>query len=361
MPSDFESLPTIGKLFEDIAALLHKHVGLPSKDCAILAYWAIATWFPDNLLFFPSVVVSVPATTADALLRTLTAVCRRPVLLGELSPATVRRLPIDKIRPTLLIRESQLSRHTSAMLNASNQPGYLFLAGNTFQQLYCPKCIYVGESLNDSAALSNSVVIHLDGILTGYPGLPADEEITSFQNRLLHYRFLNRDKVAAGNFRVSGFQPEITLVANVLAAAIVDDVELQRGIIEVLKERDEQSRIDRASGLSGVVLRAVLFHSHQKGRQEVFVHEIAATVNRFYGEEGESLKVSNEKVGHALKRLGLYGRRLGSAGRGLTFDKSLQAETHRLGQAYDVLAFAAECTYCHELQASQSEAVVQGV
>ena len=30
-------------------------------------------------------------------------------------------------------------------------------------------------------------------------------------------------------------------MAEVLAAAIVDDVDLQRGVIEVLKDRDEQS------------------------------------------------------------------------------------------------------------------------
>jgi hypothetical protein len=105
-------------------------------------------------------------------------------------------------------------------------------------------------------------------------------EITSFQNRLLSYRLLNHDQVAAANFRVSGFRPEISIVADVLAAAIVDDVELQRGIMEVLKDRDEQSRVDRATGVNELVLRAVLFHCHQKD-QRTFVREIAATANRF--------------------------------------------------------------------------------
>jgi len=34
--------------------------------------------------------------------------------------------------------------------------------------------------------------------------------------------------------------------------------------------------------------------------QRTFVREIAATANRFYAEDGESLKVSSETVGHAL-------------------------------------------------------------
>jgi len=77
-------------------------------------------------------------------------VCRRPVLLAELSPAILRKLPINEITPTLLIREPQLNRYMSALLNASNQPGYLFFSGNTFQQRYCPKCVYVGECFKDS-------------------------------------------------------------------------------------------------------------------------------------------------------------------------------------------------------------------
>jgi hypothetical protein len=361
LPTDVEHFRTIRELFNGISALLHKHVMLPRKDCSLLAYWAIATWFTDYLPFLPSVIISGPASIADLLLRTLLAVCRRPVLLGELSPAILRKLPINEITPTLLIREPQLSRYTSALLNASNRPGYLFYSGQTFQQLYCPKCIYVGEYFDGPLSTSNSVHIPLSGrALTPRHVLPAKEEITSFQNRLFTYRLFNHDKVAIANFRVSGFRPEVSIVADALAAPIVDDAELQRGIIEALKDRDEQSRVDRATGVNGLVLRAVLFHCHQKDQQK-FVREIAATTNRFYAEDGESLKVSNETVGHVLKSLGLYSHRLGNAGRGLIFDRATQSHAHRLGQGYDVLTVETTCEYCHELQQSQSEEVVQVV
>jgi len=70
------------------------------------------------------------------------------------------------------------------------------------------------------SATSNSVRINLGGsALIPSHGLPAKEEITSFQNRLHSYRLLNHDQVAAANFRVSGFRPEISIVADVLAAA----------------------------------------------------------------------------------------------------------------------------------------------
>ena len=56
-------------------------------------------------------------------------------------------------------------------------------------------------------------------------------------------------------------------------------------------------------GLNGVALRALLFHCHQ----------------------------------NVLKYLGLYSRRLGNAGRGLTTDKATQLPVHQLGYSHKVL------------------------
>jgi hypothetical protein len=306
-------------------------------------------------------VISGPVSTADLLLRTLVAVCRRPVLLGELSPAILRKLPIDELTPTLLIREPRLNRQTAALLNASNQPWYLFSSGKTFHRLYCPKCIYVGEGLKTASELSDNIHINLTGneFRSDYL-LPTDEEVASFQNRLFSYRLLNRKKIAIPNLDVSRFRPEISVMADVLAAPIMDDPELQAGVIELLKDRDEQSRIDRATGVNGRVLQAVLFHCHQKDQRK-FVRELADTSNRLSGQDGESLNLSSEKVGHILKDLGLHTRRLGNAGRGLMFDKTTQSHAHSLGQVYDVLAVEPTCEYCHRVQQPQSEEVVQDV
>jgi hypothetical protein len=110
-----------------------------------------------------------------------------------------------------------------------------------------------------------------------------------------------------------------------------------------------------------MVLRAVLRHCHQADEQQVFVREIAATANQMYSEEGESLNISSETVGHVLKNLGLYTRRLGNAGRGLVLDKATQSRAHELGHANEVLSGSAgvpACGYCHKLQVQQTQEVV---
>jgi len=350
------------QLFDSIVALLRKHVMLSEKECSLLAYWSIATWFPDFLPFIPSVVITGPAAAADLLLRTLVAVCRRPVLLADASPAVLGALPLGALSPTLLMREPQLNKRMAALLDASSQPGYWVLRNKDFQQFYCAKCIYIGEAAGDQLSTPNSIHIRVGGnsLRSFYP-LPADDVIQDFQNRLLFYRIMRRDVVAASKFRVSGFRPEVCAIAQVLGASMGCDPELQRGIIELLKERDEQSRVDHASGQNGMVLRAVLWHCHQHNQQQVFVREIAATANQINREEGESLKISNETVGHVLKNLGLYTRRLGKAGRGLMLDKATQSRAHELSYASDVLPDSAgvpDCGHCHKMQLLETQEVV---
>jgi hypothetical protein len=264
--------------------------------------------------------------------------------------------------PTLLIRDLQLSKRMAALLDASNQPGYLVRSGKDFQTFYFAKCIYVGEQAKHQPLATNNIHIHVGGKSRRFlPPLPTDDVIRDFQSRLFSYRFLGHDKVAASKFRVVGFRPEVSVMAQVLGASIVDDPELQSGIIELLKERDEQSRVDRSSGQNGIVLRSVLWHCHQPDQQQLFVREIAATVNQIYSEEGESLKISSETVGHVLKNLGLYTRRLGNAGRGLVLDKTTQARAHELGYANEVLRDSSgvpACGHCHKVQLTQIEEVV---
>ncbi|MFZ0732726.1 MAG: hypothetical protein WAM79_10425, partial [Candidatus Sulfotelmatobacter sp.] len=80
-------------------AFLRSHTPLAEKDCSLVAYWAIGTWFLDFLPFLPSLVVTGPPLAADRLLRTLAAVCRRPLALADLSSAVLLTLPLNGLKP----------------------------------------------------------------------------------------------------------------------------------------------------------------------------------------------------------------------------------------------------------------------
>jgi hypothetical protein len=279
-----------------------------------------------------------------------------------MSPAILRALPVNELMLTLLISEPQLSKRMAALLEASNQPGYLVASGKDVRQFYCAKCIYLGEDGQQSTLRLQGIHIRVAGNgLIPARALPANDVTQYLQNQLFSFRVFDHDLVASSKFHVPGFLPEFCAVAQALGAPFVENPELQVGIIELLKEQDQQARIDRGSGLNAMVLRAVLFHCHQGEQQQMLVREIASTVNRIYVEEGESLKISNETVGHVLKNLGLYTRRLGNMGRGLVLDKVTRLRAHELGQANQVLpetAGAPLCGHCHKLQLSQTEEVV---
>lgn len=364
LPRGIREYGSSGELVGSIIALLRSHTSLSEGDCSLVAYWSIATWLLDCLPFLPSLVVTGSSLAADRLLRTLAAVCRRPLALADLSSVALLTLPLNALKPTLLVRKPQLNRRLAALLDASNQPGYWACGSGEYNDLYFAKCIYVGEQPSHPLITPNSIHVHVGGrsrrVLLPPP---TDNDIQVFQDQLLLYRFAWHDRVAASKFQVpeTQFSPEVAAIVQVLGMALVSDPNLQRDIKELLQGRDEQSRVDSVISLDGLVLRAVLSHCHQANQDKVFVREIAEAANAINREEGESLRISSETTGHILKNLGLYSRRLGNAGRGLVLDKTTQSQAHRLAHSYDVLPALPSCGYCHKLQSPESEGLVQEV
>jgi hypothetical protein len=359
LPSEGRPFGSSRKLIDSICGLLREHSTVSEKDSKILAYWSMASWFPDMLWLLPSLVITGAAASAEPLLLTLAAVCRRSVLLAGIDPAVLCASWVAELMPTLLIRAPRLSKRMRTLIDTSARPGYLMATGKDMQSIYGAKCIYLEEYGEEPALGTSSIHVHVGGSSRRpLQTFPTEEVVTDFQSRLLVYRFVARDAVATSKFRVGGFRPEACAIAESLAAVIVDDPELQVGIMELLKPRDEQSRVDRATGKTGIVLRAVLWFCHQPDAQQVYVRDIANAANRICGDEGESLKISSESVGYVLKYLGLCSQRLGNAGRGLKLDGSTQYQAHKLAYAYDVLPIEPVCGHCHELQTSQMEEVV---
>lgn len=138
---------------------------------------------------------------------TLAAVCHTPLLLAELNPVILRKLKLERLGPaTLLLRDPQLSRRMTALLNASNYPGYWFFNGERFQQFFCPTCIYTGENIREKPVASNSINIYASGNSPIAPQAPpAPEVATRFQNQLLLYRVWGHDAVSISKFRVPEF------------------------------------------------------------------------------------------------------------------------------------------------------------
>ena len=88
-------------------------------------------------------------------------------------------------------------------------------------------------------------------------------------------------------------------------------------LVTLLRPQHQQQIADRSSSVEALVAGAALALCH-RGKDEIYVKEIAAEVNRLLVARGETMQLSPEKVGHKLKKVGLFTRRLSPAGNGLS-------------------------------------------
>ena len=349
------------ELFGSVQALFTNHLGLADRQSALLSCWCITTWFPDYLDFIPRLIITGPVFAADHLLRLLRCACRRPVLLAGIDSSLYRAIPFEELNPTLLLRLTRLSKTTVSLLARSDQQGYLVACGKQIRNCYCAKCVYV-EKYSPDADSGNSIHVHIPATRKPLrrPLVPSDADVQLLQDKLFRYRAFNHDLVGISDFNPIGLSAKLSAIARQLGAAIVEDEKLQDQVVELLKDQDDQSRVDHAMTTAGMVLRALLIHCHDDGQQQVFVRQLAATINHLYQQEGEPLKISNETVGYVLKDLGLYTRRLGNGGRGLVLDKATRFLAHELSYANEVLTddVQSPCGYCHDTQMKQAEELV---
>lgn len=343
-------------LFEAVRSRLEQQAELPQPTSSLLTYWVLMTWFADVLPLAPTLVITGNEYQADLLLRALACVCRYPMMLAGINPGMLRMLPTDSLVPTLLIYETRLSAAMLSLLHSSKAPGYFVPVRGTVQDLYCPKAIYIGGQVGPGLG-GGAIHINLLPSSTASLKHPLPRRIVSGdQNRLLSYRVENYREVRDADLALpTSFMPSTAAVAQVLAAVIVDDDELKQGVISLLVSVDEQLREARRTSLESIIIEAALGFCHEPDRHQVLVAEIGRTANAIYQNLGERLQVSDEKVGHALKRLGLFTRRLGNKGRGLELTKEMQCLVHelaRLHQGEAVFHDQPGCAYCQTFTAA---------
>jgi hypothetical protein len=82
-----------------------------------------------------------------------------------------------------------------------------------------------------------------------------------------------------------------------------------------------------------MTIEAILSLAHQ-GKSKLLAGEIATEVNCISKARGELLQFQPENIGHALRKLGLFTRRLGKDGRGLVVDQPTLIRVHELAQVH---------------------------
>jgi hypothetical protein len=180
----------------------------------------------------------------------------------------------------------------------------------------------------------------------------SEARFTTLLNQLVSYRSKNLVKAYKSDFDASELPVESRSIANALGACVVDSPKLQSELVSLLAPQAEQRHAERSSSPEGVTIEALLALCHQ-GKTQLLAGEIAVEVNRISKTRGERLECSPEKIGHMLKKVGLFTRRLGQVGKGLVVDQTTLARVHQLSTAYGCVRLGEEdenlhCPLCAE-------------
>ena len=121
----------------------------------------------------------------------------------------------------------------------------------------------------------------------------------------------------------------------------MDAPELQQKLVALMKTLDQQHRSEMSNSIEAIVVEAIQA-LNRGGRERAYVRETAAEVNRHLEARGETARLTPEKVGHVMKKLGLRTRRLSQAGNGLTYDNATVARIQQVAAVYVMEDLSAE-------------------
>jgi hypothetical protein len=325
-------------LFDLINDLFKHHLDLPERESSLLACFSISTWLADRLRSAPSLTISGPDQELGIdVLRLLSCVCRHPLMLAEVTPGGFRSLPMQ-LSLTLLLNQQGLKSNMQQLFRASSYRG-LHLPGNrgSVVDLYGPKAIFCG---NDAAVDAlGAGVIHISAAPSQLQSRTLDERVqnkiaNAFQPRLLMYRLKNSGKVLE-SVDVSKFTFAMRPLARTLAACFLEDSELARDTVQLLRPQDEEVRGQRSCDVNCAIVEILRGIIDDRKQKAVRVNELAKFVNALLRSRGETLIYSAEEIGWKLRGLNIP-RHPSSSGRQVLLRQDTRQSVHRLAQAYDL-------------------------
>lgn len=339
LPARCADYGSVGELFTGIADLFTRHFHFAERESKLLACFCMSTWLADRLPSAPGLAIFGPDQgAAIEVLRLLNCLCRRPLLLGEITRAGFRALPMYLLL-TLLINRPGCTPEGQRLIQASNYRG-LYFPGNrgSVVDLYGPKAIFWGidggiDNLDDGAI---RIVLEPSQV----PTSPLDERVqneiaSDFQPRLLMFRLKNQASVPGAQVDVAGFTSATGQLAHNLAACLPGDSELARETLLLMRPQDEDVRAQRSCDVNCVIVEILWGLVHHQKQREVKVRDLRNAVNALLLSRGEVLEFSAEEVGWRLRGLNIP-RHTDSSGRHILLGRETSQHVHQLAFAWDL-------------------------
>src|SRR6266581_1954462 len=330
-------------LLSGLESLISQCIGVDEQYIPVLADFALSTWLVDRFSVAPYLsVVGLPQSGKTTLLKVLSLVCRRSLLIADITSrgfyqACTRFMPTMLIDETGSIRNNRTLRH---ILRAGTTRGASAVRKDRVFHSYGAKVISWLEPPDDTALNSRCILIPMfeskSTALVRADEPKVQQMAADLQAQLLSFRLGNYKAVKPT--AVAGdevLRPRTRDLLRALAAAHAD-VQRSQGLLRFFESGQgvQQEALDPEHN---AVLRALFSMVHlREDFTSIWVSDLTQQVNTFLELEGEKLRLQPRKVGAVLTSLGFSSRTRTNSGWVLSLTQRDAEKLHQLAASYGV-------------------------
>lgn len=342
-PSGRAEFGCASKLFADAQSVfLDKGFSVEAAGWGSL--FALISWVCEVAASLPTLLVyGTDLRAAEVFFSTLSCLCRRPLLVAQLS----RALPFS-LRPTLLTMMAELSAKDRGFWSAVNVRGVWVPAARGRMEMFASaRALFVQDA--EQLRVWGPEVWRLS-LIAEQVSPVSDLELArisdQFQNQFFSYRLhylLNMSTNTStqnGTGKFNNCQPGQLL-------AIVQDDELMRKISPLIEKQQSDFLESQKRDPHRAIVEVLWPRAHTTN--DFPVAELVEKVNALLDSRGASIDFDELTLGWRLRQLGLE-RKRNSKGKFLRLDPDIRYQVHQLARRFGLNPSKVEsCRDCQEI------------
>jgi hypothetical protein len=310
----------------------------------ILTDFVLSTWLVDRLPVAPYLsVVGLPQSGKTTLLKLLSLVSRRSLLVADISPPSLY-WACARFMATILIDEtgaSDKSRSLRRTLRSGTTRGVLAIRSGNHLHSYGAKAVSWLEPPDDAALNSRCILISMfeskSTTLLDIDDPKIQQLADRLQTQLLRFRLDNFKKVQP--VPVSGdevLRPRTRDLLRALTAAHAHDTQRSQRILKFFKS-GQALPSEPLTPEQNAVLHLLFSIVHNGGEHtSIWVSELTKKVNIYLKDMEENLRLKPRKVGAVLTSLGFSHRTRTNSGWGAHLNRQDEERIHQLAATYGI-------------------------
>jgi hypothetical protein len=333
---------SVQKLLDSLECLIVNCVAVDGNYVPLLADFILASWFVDRFLVAPCLaVVGLPQSGKTTLLKALSLVCRRSLLISNINSGSLYQI-CTQFQPTILIDETKTitnSRALQHLLRSGTTRDVVAIKNGRIFNSYGAKVVSWLEPPDDPALNSRCILIPM------------------FESKSTNLRSTDEKDVQAfaANLRAQLLSYRFEKYMSVMPAPVPGDEVLRPRSRDLLRALSAaHSNADRSKATlrlfqsgqavpseplnpeQNAVLRSLFAIVHTPRVSPVFTKNLTAEVNKSLELTGERLHLTPRKVGAILTSFGFNKRVRTNAGWVLYLSEEHSEKLHDLAQNYGI-------------------------